>query len=171
MTHVSIFMYEFDSFIEAIMAFRGWLHALPMIYQILVLIGLVALTVGVLSLVYYAVKGAIILCIEIVKATINIIKSIIEAITNHTKAPTRQSRRSRYEYRQPVPPVAPAAPTAPTAPLSPMPPRPLNVTTAVQVLHCPECGEQFTPEMMKLMANKHNVFCEFCGKELEFVQN
>ncbi|MHA1521379.1 MAG: hypothetical protein ACTSRK_14440 [Promethearchaeota archaeon] len=175
MNHVSFFMYEFESVIEAFLSLRGWVYALPVIYQVLVMAGLVALTVGVFMLVYYVVKGSLVLVFEIIKATLNILKSLVESISRHASGPIRQARRRQYplQHHRPVAPVAPIAPVAPVAlrhPIRTKAPRPL-ATTVKQALHCPECGETFTPEMMGLLKVHHAVFCEYCGKQLEFVSN
>ncbi|MHA1673229.1 MAG: hypothetical protein ACTSYI_06340 [Promethearchaeota archaeon] len=169
MTHVTFFMYEFESVIEAFLALRGWMYALPLISQILVLAGLVALTVGVFMLVYYIVKGSLVLVFEVIKGTLNIIKSLVESISRHVQGPTHRTRRAHYPLQHHRP-IAPVTPVAPIAPIRTKAPRPLAATVK-QGLHCPECGETFTPEMMSLLKINHAVFCEYCGKQLEFVAN
>jgi hypothetical protein len=180
MTHITFFIYSFDSGLEALLALRGWIQALPLIYQILVFAGIVALTVGVLSIVYYIVKGAIVLAIELVKATFNLIKSLVEAIANHARAPPRYRYKKVHPIQPPRPPRPPQAPLPPKAPMPAraayqdpaLPARPIDESTVeVETLHCPECGEAFTPAMVNLMKVDRQVFCEFCGKQLEFVFN
>jgi formylmethanofuran dehydrogenase subunit E len=48
-------------------------------------------------------------------------------------------------------------------------PRPFARTPAKPKMHCPECGEAFTDDMMGLLDKSERTFCEFCGNQLEYV--
>ena len=170
LTQIQFLWFEFDSFF----AFRGWFQNLSTLYQVLIMAGLVALTVACISLAYYITKYAIKLAIEIVKAAFNLIRSIFHGITHQPRTYVRPPRAPR-PIRAPRPPRAHRPIRAPRPPRAhrpiraPQPPSP--AAPNVDVLHCPMCGEQFTPEMMGLLNHNNAVFCEYCGHKLEQVYN
>jgi len=187
-TDVYIFGYHFtfDSFWDFFITAREWMHTLPLIYQILILVGLVALTVGLFSLVFYIVKAVFQLVFEIFKILFNFIRSLFVPRKHHRHyhyrydRPRKMSRPARKYTRPPAAPVVPAPPVAPVAPVAPI--RPRSQSTRVmpqtsvrnevvkfpQLLHCPNCGGTFTNEMMRILSESESVYCEFCGNKLEY---
>lgn len=162
MSHTINAVNGFSSVIETCSAFRGWLHSLPVLNQILIFIGLVALTVGFFTIIYYIIKGAFALSIELLRASINILKALIQSISRHIHAPKHYSQPTQ-RYRPVTNRVfRPASQIEANRPLK-------SKMEAPQQIHCPECGQTFTPEMIQVMQEQHHVFCEYCGKSLEFV--
>ena len=192
------YYFNFDSFWDFFIAAREWMHALPIIYQILILVGLVALTVGSFSLVYYIVKAVFQLVFEIVRILFKFIRSLFIPRKHHRPyhyrydRPRKMNKHSRRHMR---PPVAPRPPTPPTRPVPSTPPTPImhsisepvsitqkpratsvmaptsmrnNVVTFSQLLHCPNCGSTFTNEMMRILSESESVYCESCGNKLEY---
>lgn len=189
------YYFNFDSFWDFFIAAREWIHALPVIYQILILVGLVALTVGSFSLVYYIVKAVLQLVFEIVQILFKFIRSLFIPRKHHRSyhyrydRPRKMCKPSRRYIRLPV---APRPPTPPTAPIRHKPsmqsiPEPIpikhrpqatsvmaptslrnNVVKFSQLLHCPNCGSTFTNEMMRILSDTESVYCESCGNKLEY---
>ncbi|MHA1561623.1 MAG: hypothetical protein ACTSPA_05805 [Promethearchaeota archaeon] len=127
------YYFNFDSFWDFFIEARNWMHGLPVIYQILILVGLVALTVGSFSLVYYIVKAVLQLVFEIVRILFKFIRSLFIPRKHHRSyhyrydRPRKMNKPSRRHMR---PPVAPRPPTPPTAPV-----RPTAPTQPTQTLH------------------------------------
>ncbi len=162
MSHTIVAVNGLSSISETFLAFRGWLHSLPVFNQILIFIGLVALTVGFCTIIYYIVKGAFVLSIELLKTSINILKTIIQSISRHIHAPKHYSKTTQ-RYRTDINKVyKPASQIETHRPAT-------SKMEASRQIHCPECGQSFTPEMIQVMQEQHHVFCEYCGKSLEFV--
>ena len=126
------YYFNFDSFWDFFVATRDWIHTLPIIYQILILVGLVALTVGSFSLVYYIVKAVLQLVFEIFKILFKFIRSLFVPRKHHRpyhyrydrprkmRKPSRRYARPPTAPRPSAPPAAPAAPTSPTPPTQTM---------------------------------------------------
>ncbi len=96
----------------------------------------------------------------------------------HRPHPPHAPRPPVEAKMPPVPPVAPVPPIAPQPPVSsvphvPQPPRSRTVNSSASHadsnLFCPMCGEPFTADMMKLLDKEERVFCEYCGKQLEYI--
>jgi len=193
-TDVYIFGYHFtfDSFWDFFITTREWIHSLPPIYQILILVGIIALTVGSFSLVYYIVKAVLQLVFEIFKILFKFIRSLFVPRKHHRRydyrydRPRKLNRPSRRYTRPSTPPTPPTPPT-PQTPPSPTIPKTIatpqrpkatgtmaqtssrnNVIKFPQLLHCPNCGGTFTNEMMRILSDSKSVYCEFCGNKLEY---
>ena len=67
---------NYQSFLDALNAFKGWFGGLELIFQILVIVALVAATVGVLVLIGYIIKGIFWLIGQIIKLFVAIFKAI-----------------------------------------------------------------------------------------------
>lgn len=190
--------YTFDSFWDFLFTSREWLYTLPVIYQILILVGLVAMTVGLFSLVFYIVKAVFQLVFEIIRILFKFIRSLFVPRKHHRPYhykydhPRKLSKPSRRYTRPPAPPTPPQRPVAPTPPQRPTPSthsiippksmieRPVATSLVAQqssmnrviqysqLLHCPNCGGTFTKEMMRILYDSESVYCEFCGNKLEY---
>ena len=111
-THMDVYIFgyyfNFDSFWDFFIAAREWMLALPIIYQILVLVGLVALTVGSFSLIYYIVKAVFQLVFEILRILFKFIRSLFVPRKHHRPyhyrydRPRKMSKPSRRYVRPPV---------------------------------------------------------------------
>ncbi len=185
--------YTFDSFWDFFISSREWLYTLPVIYQILILVGLVALTVGLFSLVFYIVKAVFQLVFEIIKILVKFIRSLFVPRKHHRHyhykydSPRKLDKPSRRYTRPPpsrtTPPLPPQRPTPPThSNLATKSAIERPVATSVvaqqssinkvikysQLLHCPNCGGTFTNEMMRILYDSESVYCEICGNKLEY---
>ena len=182
-TNVYIFgvKYAFDSFWAFFIATREWIHTLPPIYQILLLVGLIAMTVGIFSLTFYIVKAVFQLVFEIIKLLVKFIRSLFVPRKHHRPYhykydhPKKMSKPSRRYARPPTPPTRPTPQTRLTPTQSPKATRVMTQTSSrndvirfPQLLHCPNCGGTFTNEMMKILSESESVYCEFCGNKLEY---
>ena len=185
---VYIFGYQYSGFWDFLFASREWLYTLPVIYQILVLVGIIALAVGIFSLVYYIVKAVFQLVFEIIKIIVKFIRSLIVPRKHHRPYhykydhPRRLSKPSRRYTRPPPPHPAPrpAPPTHSNLTTKPIIERPIatsmvaqqssrnEVNKYSQLLHCPNCGGTFTKEMMRILYDTESVYCESCGNKLEY---
>lgn len=182
---IQFFWLEFEDFF----AFRDAFLGMQPVNQILAFIALVAITVGVILLVYYIVKEAFILVFKIFKWMARSLKSFFKSIHEDMKHSSHHVRKPRHVKprriplppqapmppRAPMPPMPPMPPKAPLPPQAPLPPEPPKTTIysepQSELLHCPMCGEKFTGDMMNLLERSQSVFCEFCGKQLEYVLN
>ena len=104
-THTVIVNGGFSSFLETFINFRGWLHALPVLNQILVFIGLIALTVGIAVVLYYIIQGAFKLTFEVLKAIVHMIKGLLDAFYRHATAPRHP--RNPQHHRNSLPASSP----------------------------------------------------------------
>ena len=83
------------------------------------------------------------------------IKSIFNALSSAASNTQNNKQQQQITTKTPAPVAAqPAAQT--------------TEKPAAQAMHCPNCGEGFTPEMQRIMNSKEETFCEFCGSKLRF---
>ena len=122
--------YTFDTFWDFLFTSREWLYTLPVIYQILVLVGIIALTVGLFSLVFYIVKAVFQLVFEIIRILVKFIRSLFVPRKHHRPYhykydhPRKLSKPSRRYTRPPAPQAPTTPPTPPQRPAVPTPPTP-----------------------------------------------
>jgi hypothetical protein len=170
---------EFDSFIDAFMAFFNFFHAQPGYTQILIIALLVAVTVGSIVLAYYIVKVVILLIVELFKLLIRFLKLIFgKNSKKQPQAPAAQpaaapvpARPQNVEQPMPQQTIRPqvVAPQAyKTTQIVPVAAQQPPISQNQMKLHCPMCGEKFTKEMIAVINGKGKAFCEYCGQELEF---
>lgn len=143
---------ETVGFWETFMSMKDWFMGLDLIFQILTIAVLTAITVGVLVLVFYILKGVFYLIGQMFKLMIEVIKAIfgvgkkkpvqqISAGTN-TQVPQQNQPTTMVQSQTSIP-----------------------TSTA---LFCPSCGQAFTQAMIELKAKNPKLFCEFCGALIEF---
>jgi hypothetical protein len=170
---------------DAFMAFKEWFTAADFLTQLLVIVGLVAVTVGIFALIYYIIKGVFWVLYQILKLFIELIKAIFGIGKTFipktqpapaTTQPTANQQLIHQTIIQPNPnttsqptvqvtyvaaqPTQMAQPVQPTQTMSP----------SIQKLHCPNCGQQFTAQMIQLIAKDGKTFCEYCGNVVEMVR-
>lgn len=190
--NLQLLWYQFEDF----EAFREFFVGMQQIYQILAFIGLVAITIGAILLVYYIVKQSFIFVFNIFKWMFRGTKSFVKSASHDFRRDKNfyQTKNSAH-YSRPIPPhpshlphppQPPRVPQPPAPPLSPRPPTPPQVPLPPMpspariesfhrqnhrddVLHCPMCGEKFTKDMMNLLNREERVFCEYCGRQLEYI--
>ena len=144
-----------DPFIDYFLGFYNYFHNLLPIGQFLILVLLVAATVGSMAIGYFTIKYSILLVIWIFKAIFKAIKSIFKGLSS--AASNTQNNKQQQQITTKTPATVAAQPAAQT-----------TVKPAAQAMHCPNCGEEFTPEMQRVLSSKEETFCEFCGAKLRF---
>lgn len=164
------------SFLQGLIEFKSFFAAQVWWAQILILLGLIAVTVAAFAIVYYVIKGIIYLIVEAVKLIIAIIKSIFK--------PSLVNQSSKTVSVAPAPTSAPVQQIIVTTPVqttmqtsipavrTTMAPQ-QTVTVkpvAKSNLFCPMCGEAFTEQMIILSKNQSKVFCEYCGNGVDVPQ-
>lgn len=145
-----------SEFIEMLTSFREGFATMAGSHQALAFVGLIALTVLALSLVYYIVKGTLYLTYYVVKGSLYLayysIKLPLMVIYYIFKGIVSIIIPPRREYQ----------PTPITAKITSSPMQ--------QTVHyCPDCGKPFTPVMEGIFQKTHQCFCEACGAKAEIL--
>jgi len=162
------------TFFQGLLEFKAFFAAQVWWGQLLILLGLIAVTVAAFAIVYYVIKGIFYILIEAIKVAVAILKSIFKpAVTTNQSFPPVQSA--------PIPATSTVQQVIVTAPVqttmqSSIPavrttmatqPAVTTIATTKPNLFCPMCGEAFTEQMVNLAKNQNKVFCEFCGNGVE----
>lgn len=140
----------------------GWFLALPLLTQILVIIGIVALTIAAIVLVYYILKGVAYLLYYLFKGLYYLLKGIflgiyklIEALYYTISGKPKKRKESIPQTLEP--------PKIPPAQIS-------NLITQNKIkipTYCTECGQKITNSMQSLLTSRGVAFCFYCGKQFE----
>jgi DNA-directed RNA polymerase subunit RPC12/RpoP len=142
-----------ESFIDWFMGVYTFFHAQHIAVQILIIALLTAITVGAIVLAFYVVKLVFQLLFWLIKALFNLLKNI-----GGKKEPQPASSTQ---------PTQVALATATVIPAQVIQATPVVAPVVAQKLHCPNCGAEFTAEMMALIKQKTETFCESCGAKLK----
>lgn len=143
---------ETAGFWETFMSMKDWFMGLDLIFQILTIAVLTAVTVGVLVLVFYIIKGIFYLIVQMFKLLIEVIK-LIFGVEKRKTVPSMTSQPNTQVVSQNT--------------VTPMNQVQTIIPTKTQ-LFCPSCGQAFTPAMIELKAKNPKLYCEFCGNLIEF---
>ncbi|MFX1454952.1 MAG: hypothetical protein ACFFDB_06215 [Promethearchaeota archaeon] len=142
----------------------NWFLAQPIYAQILVLVGVVALLVLAVVIVYYVLKGVAYLIYYLLKGVYYLLKGIgllfykifealYYAISGKPKpeccSPVQEQQEVIIVEKQPEP-IIPAKKTY----------QPVNP----DVTFCSECGSKFSESMIQTLSSKGFVYCIHCGK-------
>ena len=151
--------------LNALTSFREGFYLMTELHQILVFIGLIALTVLVLSLVYHLVKGSLYLAFYIVKGSLYLayysVKLPLLLIYYAFKGTFslifiplsgHHHHRTHVMVRTTYPEIKTKTPEEET----------------IKINHfCPTCGKPFTSVMENLFVSNNRCFCEACGAKAE----
>ncbi|MFW9823711.1 MAG: hypothetical protein ACFFE4_12280 [Candidatus Thorarchaeota archaeon] len=142
----------------------NWFLAQPIYAQVLVLVGVVALLVLAVVIVYYVLKGVAYLIYYLLKGVYYLLKGIgllfyktFEALYYAISGKPKPEHSIPVQEEQVVIRVEkepePIIPTQKTY-------QPVNP----DVVFCSECGSKFSESMIKTLSNKGFVYCIHCGK-------
>ncbi|MHA1519811.1 MAG: hypothetical protein ACTSRK_06465 [Promethearchaeota archaeon] len=156
--------------LNSLISLRENFHLMSETHQILIFVGLIALTVLTLSLVYYLVKGVLYLTFYIVKGSLylayysvklplQIVFYTLKGITQLVFMPFTYHRphnhrriRAHVIVRASYPEIKTKTPGEET----------------IKINHfCPTCGKPFTSVMENLFVTSDRCFCESCGAKAE----
>jgi len=140
----------------------GWFLELPLFNQILIGIGLLALIIASLVLVYYILKGVAYLLYYVFKGLYLIFKSIYTGLSELLEGSTYKiSGKSRKKDQ-----IITSTSNEPTS--SP------EVSTNFEEAnnqklpyYCTECGQKLTESMNALLTSRGKAFCFYCGEEFK----
>ncbi len=157
--------------LNSLISLRENFHLMTEVHQIMIFVGLIALTVLALSLVYYLVKGVLYLTFYIVKGSLYltyysvklpllIVYYTLKGITQLVFMPFTDHRphnhrrvRAHVMVRASYPEIKTKTPEG---------------EKTVKINHfCPTCGKPFTSVMENLFVSNNRCFCEACGSKAE----
>jgi hypothetical protein len=138
----------------------GWFLEFPLVGQILIIIGLIALTIAVLVLVYYILKGVAYLLYYLFKGLYLLLKAIFTGIYKLLEELFYAiSGKPRKKVQKITPPS--------NVPIN-IPeytPKSQEVTNVKIPYYCTECGQKITESMNSLLVSRGVAFCFYCGTE------
>ncbi|MBD3255386.1 MAG: hypothetical protein GF383_09850 [Candidatus Lokiarchaeota archaeon] len=145
--------------------FVNWYLNLPLFGQILVAVGILAISVLVITLIYYIIKGICYLIYYLFKGLYYLAKGIVVGIYSFFRwlyfaifgkqekqfgDETSSESQEEEDWERTIPE---------TSELVVSPPRSL--------LYCPECGSKFTDSMSERLKSDNRVYCVFCGSKFD----
>ncbi|MFX1337420.1 MAG: zinc ribbon domain-containing protein [Promethearchaeota archaeon] len=140
-----------------------WFLSLPLIYQIIVGVGIATIVILVLIGVYYLLKGIAYLIYYILKGVYYLIKGIAIGIYRLLtwiynliigKNETNKQEPESTELIVAQPALISVANT-------------IEQNESELVRYCPECGIEFTNSMIRQLNKDGYVYCSYCGKKLD----
>jgi hypothetical protein len=140
----------------------GWFLEFPLGSQILIIIGLIALTIAALVLVYYILKGVAYLLYYLFKGLYLLLKAIFTGIYKlFEELYYTISGKPRKKAHRITPP--------PSEPIIPPEESPMyqEVKDVKIPYYCTECGQKITESMNSLLTSRGVAFCFHCGKEFK----
>ena len=140
----------------------GWFLELPLITQILLGIGIIAVLIGVIVLVYYILKGVAYLLYYLFKGLYYLFKGIFVGIYKLFEAlyyaisgkPKKQKNTLTHIPESPPIPVQPELTN-------------FKLEEVKIPSYCTECGHKLTKSMQSLLASRGTAFCFHCGMQFE----
>jgi hypothetical protein len=140
----------------------GWFLELPLLTQILVFIGIIALTIATIVLVYYILKGVAYLLYYLFKGLYYLFKGIFLGIYKLFEAIYNAIKRKPNKKEEPIPQTL-EPPAIPPEQISN-----LILRNEIRVpTYCTECGQKITESMKSLLTSRSIAFCFYCGKQYE----
>ncbi|MHA2181435.1 MAG: hypothetical protein ACXAAH_08435 [Promethearchaeota archaeon] len=144
----------------------GWFLDFPLGVQILIIVGLIALTIAALVLVYYILKGVAYLLYYLFKGLYLLLKAIFTGIYKLFEELFYSiSGKPRKKIQEVTPPSG----------------EPINLpeyTSEFQEesnikipYYCTECGQKITESMNSLLTSQGVAFCFYCGTEFKLKKN
>ncbi|MBD3215622.1 MAG: hypothetical protein GF311_23630 [Candidatus Lokiarchaeota archaeon] len=130
-----------------------WFLALPIHFQVLLVIGIFLIIAGSLVLVYYILKGLFYLLKAVAKGLKKLFTNLYYAISGKTR-PGEPVYVSQY-------PPASQSSQPPEQSISPEIPR-----QSGGIQFCTECGNKITKKMQNKLNETGVVYCVFCGGEI-----
>ena len=140
----------------------GWFLQLPLLFQIFIIIGLIALTIAALVLVYYILKGLTYLLYYIFKGLYYLFKGIFLGFYKLFEAFYHAISGKPKKNKQEISPP-------PEGPIIPREHFPSVIGRNEFKIpnYCTECGQQITESMSSLLISRGIGYCFYCGKEFK----
>ena len=140
----------------------GWFLEFPLRGQIVIIIGLIALTIAALVLVYYILKGVAYLLYYLFKGLYLLLKAIFTGIYKLFEElyyeisgkPRKKDQKITHPSSEPIQ-------------------IPVNIPKFQDIkkekipYYCTECGQKITDSMNTLLTSRGVAFCFYCGKEFK----
>jgi len=140
----------------------GWFIALPLLSQILIIIGIIVLTIIAVVLVYYILKGVAYLLYYLFKGLYYLFKGIFLGLYKLFEA-LYYAITGKLKKKEEIIPQTPEAPTIPPQQVTKL----IERTEIIIPSYCTECGQKITVSMESLLISRGIAFCFYCGKEFE----
>ena len=143
--------------------FVDWFFTLPLIGQIMVIVGIFAAIALTLIIIYYVIYGIGYLIYYILKGIYKIFEALYYALLGKEK-PSKEAKESIepvqkvYTYSERRSQVA-SEPTKSVQTVNP------------DVMYCTECGNRFTESMTHQLNVQGIAFCVHCGNGLKSTEN
>ncbi|MFW9821962.1 MAG: hypothetical protein ACFFE4_03460 [Candidatus Thorarchaeota archaeon] len=140
----------------------GWFLEFPLLGQILIIIGLIAITIAALVLVYYILKGLAYLLYYLSKGLYLFLKAIFTGIYRiFEEIFYAISGKPRKKSQKII------LPTSESKETSEYSPKTHEVPPEKIPYYCTECGQKLTESMGTLLTARGIAFCFSCGKEFK----
>ncbi|MFX1571402.1 MAG: hypothetical protein ACFFB0_01525 [Promethearchaeota archaeon] len=140
----------------------GWFSSLPLISQILIIVGLIALSIAVLVLVYYLLKGLAYLLYYIFKGLYYLFKGIFLGLYKFFEAFYYVISGKRKKVKQEILIIPDSSQTS-----RENIPHKIDQITSKIPIYCTECGQRITESMAFLLTSQGVGYCFHCGKEFK----
>ncbi len=140
----------------------GWFLELSLFIQILIVIGLIALTIAALVLVYYILKAVAYLLYYLFKGLYYLLKGIYTGLSKLFEELTYTISGKPRKKDQTIPPIS--------AELIEPPVHASNFEEVTDVkipYYCTECGQKITESVNALLTERGIAFCFYCGTEFK----
>ena len=140
----------------------GWFLELPLLSQILMIIGIIALTILAVVLIYYVLKGVAYLLYYLFKGLYYLFKSIFHGLYKLFEA-LYYAISGKLKKKEEMTPQTPEVPTIP-------PQQVPNLIERNEIRipsYCTECGQKITESMESLLISRGTAYCFYCGKDFE----
>jgi hypothetical protein len=149
-----------------------WFLAQPIFAQVLVIIGVVAVLVLAVILVYYVLKGVAYLIYYLFKGIYYLLKGIgllfYKIFEGLYYAISGKPRPPKAEKPQETPQQATQQPTQQQPQVEEEPIVPIQKTPQVvhpEITFCSECGSKFTDTMFESLSTSGVAYCIHCGSK------
>lgn len=136
----------------------GWFLELSLLFQILILIGLLVLVIAVLVLGYYILKGVAKLLSHVFKGLYSLFDGLYTWLSKLFKELFHSISGKPRKKDQKIPPISKESISQPEHV-----PHFENITE--MKYYCTECGQKITESMNSLITERGVAFCFYCGKE------
>ncbi|MFX0027762.1 MAG: hypothetical protein ACFE8B_01010 [Candidatus Hermodarchaeota archaeon] len=140
----------------------GWFLELPLLTQILLIIGILALLIGVIILVYYILKGVAYLLYYLFKGLYYLFKGIFVGLYKLFEALYYAISGKPKKEKKILTPVPEHSPIPIQQNLTHY-----EIDQAKIPSYCTECGYKLTESMQSLLISRGIAFCFKCGMQFE----
>ena len=140
----------------------AWFLQQPLLSQILIIVGIVALVIAAVILVYYILKGVVYLLSYIFKGLHYLFKGIFLGVYKLYELLYYAISGKPREKKQIITP----APEKSTDSIE-QPSRIIERNDATFPKYCTECGQEITESLESLLISKGVAFCFYCGNQFK----